>query len=84
LLVIGTNRTGAALELIREQENGWLIPSENVDALYQSMREATLLPQDVWLKRSSAAEISVKNHAITNGVSRFQNAVEATLKSYRG
>jgi glycosyltransferase involved in cell wall biosynthesis len=83
LPVIGTNRTGAALELITQRENGWLIPSEDVEALYQSMREAALLSQASLLERSAVAEMSVQRHTIADGVSRFHQAVDATLRSFQ-
>lgn len=79
LPVISTRRTGAALELIKPGENGWIVESDDVESLYRSMREAAALSHDSLLERSAAAEESVRGHSLTVGVSRFQQAVEATL-----
>lgn len=79
LPVIGTNCIGAALELIRNNENGWLIPSGNKEALYDAMKQATLLSAAELLTRSHAARMSVAQHSLANGVDRFHHAIKATL-----
>src|SRR5919205_748386 len=80
LPVIGTDRTGAALELITPGKNGWIVSSENADSLYQSMREGASLTRDSLLEWSAAAEASVRGHSIADGVDRFHQAVDATLE----
>ncbi|MEQ9359061.1 glycosyltransferase family 4 protein [Coleofasciculus chthonoplastes] len=80
LPVIGTNRTGAALELIANNKNGWLITANNKEALYQAMRQATLLSSTQLQERSQAAQMSVYQHSLTQGVNRFNHAIEETLR----
>ena len=82
LPVISTDQTGAALELIKHGENGWIVPSEDAESLYQSMREAALLTQPSLTEMSMAAETSVARHSITDGVERFHQAVYATLEAH--
>ncbi|HEX8141807.1 MAG TPA: glycosyltransferase family 4 protein [Pyrinomonadaceae bacterium] len=84
LPVIGTDRTGAALELIRPRENGWLIPAGDAKALYQSMREVATLSRSALAERSAAAEKSVLNHSLAKGADRFSQAVESTLAVFSG
>jgi len=82
LPIISTDRTGAALELIKPKENGWIVPADDERGLYQAMREAAQLPQADLLACSLAAEKSVAKHTISHGVERFHQAVEATLNAY--
>jgi glycosyltransferase involved in cell wall biosynthesis len=82
LPVISTDQTGAALELIKHGENGWIVPSEDAESLYQSMREAALLTQPSLTEMSIAAETSVARHSIADGVERFHQAVHATLEAH--
>jgi glycosyltransferase involved in cell wall biosynthesis len=79
LPVIGTERTGAALDLIKPGQNGWLIPTDSASALYNAMRQAVLLSAEEYLRWSDAARLSVAQHSLTDGVDRFHQAIEATL-----
>lgn len=79
LPVIGTNRTGAALELIKDNENGWLVPAADREALYQAMKKAALLSKDQLLFHSYLARMSVSEHSLEDGVKRFHNAIRETL-----
>lgn len=80
LPVIGTDRTGAAIELIEPGRNGWLVAANDADALYRAMSEAASLPPGVLRERALAAEASVLNHDVADGVNRFHRAVEGTLR----
>ena len=84
LPVISTERTGAALELIRQNENGWLIPAGDADALYAAMREATTLSSTSFEERAAGAKKSVATHSLTDGTDRFVRAVETTLTVHSG
>ncbi len=79
LPVIGTVRTGAALDLIKPSQNGWLIPTDSESALYDAMRQAVLLSAEDYIQWSDAARLSVAKHSLTDGVDRFLQAVNATL-----
>lgn len=81
LLVIGTDRTGAALELVEPEKNGWLVSAGDGESLYAAMRKAAMLSQEELVKGSLAAEASVARHGLADGVERFLIAVEETLKA---
>jgi glycosyltransferase involved in cell wall biosynthesis len=82
LPVIGTNRTGAALELIKDRQNGWLIPTGNLQALYQAMKQAAMLSDLELASYSEAAINSVSQHSLADGVNRFAQAVQGTLQTF--
>jgi glycosyltransferase involved in cell wall biosynthesis len=80
LPVIATDRTGAAIDLVRSGSNGWLIPADNEDALYLAMRRAASLSAEQWQEMSGAARASVTGHSLAHGARRFLNGVaEARL-----
>lgn len=79
LPVISTDRTGAALELIRHQDNGWLIPANQAAALYQAMKQAVLLSNPAYIACARAAQMSVARHALSCGVDWFVHAVHQTV-----
>jgi len=79
LPVISTERTGAALEFIKERQNGWIIPAGEKAALYKAMREATLLSPGEFLERSHNARMTVSNHSLEDGVRKFHDTVMGTL-----
>jgi glycosyltransferase involved in cell wall biosynthesis len=83
LPVIGTNHTGAALELIKERQNGWLIPANNSQALYQAMKQAAMLSNEELAGYSEAAVNSVSQHSLVDGVNRFAAAVRGTLQTFK-
>jgi glycosyltransferase involved in cell wall biosynthesis len=82
LPVISTNRTGAALDLIDNEKNGWLIPSNCESALYQAMKQAAMLSASELADYSQAALVSVNRHSLKDGVNKFQEAVRETLYSF--
>ena len=75
LPVISTTKVGAALELIRHGENGWLIAPEDGEALYRAMKQAIYAP----VTMREAALQSVAHHQLGDGVSRFCGAVASAL-----
>ena len=82
LPVIATDRTGAALDLLRPGSNGWLIPSADEDALYRAMREAASLDAAQWQRMSRNARASVAGHSLADGARRFLDGVaEAIARS---
>lgn len=79
LPVIATDRTGAALDLLRHGENGWLIAAGDERALFQAMREAASLDEARWQAMSRKARASVAGHSLADGARRFLTGVaEAT------
>jgi glycosyltransferase involved in cell wall biosynthesis len=77
LPVIATNRTGAALDLLRPGSNGWLVPAANEAALYRAMREAASLDAEQWRMMSRNARASVARHSLADGARRFLAGVAA-------
>jgi glycosyltransferase involved in cell wall biosynthesis len=82
LPVISTNYTGAALELIRDGENGWLIPANSQAYLYKGMRKAVLLSETELSHLSLSARSTISQHSLKHGVNHFYNTVNATLSLY--
>ncbi len=81
LPVISTNRTGAALELIKPNWNGWLVNTDSVDELYDVMREAVMLSPANLKFYSDNARNSVTDYSLEAGVKRFNQCVEATMNT---
>ncbi len=82
LPVIGTTKTGAALELIQPNHNGWLIDPGNVRQLADVLETISRLSAEQMAQCSSFAVASVVNHSLAAGVSRFKAAVAATLAAW--
>lgn len=74
LPVIGTNRTGAAIDFIKPETNGWLVKSGDTESLLAAMRSAADLTPEQWQAMSRAALESVATHTIENGARRFLDA----------
>ena len=72
LPVIATDRTGAALEFVETGRNGWLIPTENADALFKAMREAVTMSNWALAQFSRTAQQSIANHSLEQGANRFK------------
>ena len=79
LPVIASDRTGAALDLVRPGGNGWLVEAGNVDSLSNAMRQAATQSEARWTQMSAEARSSVSDHSLTNGAGRFIRAVDSAL-----
>jgi len=79
LPVIATDRTGAALELVRKDVNGWVVPAGDGGALYSAMQQAAELPAETLLKYSVSARTSISRHSLEKGVERFISAAEGSM-----
>lgn len=82
LPVIASTATGAARDLIRAEDNGWLVPPSRGDALYRAMKAAAELDTPRLQGRSQAARASVADHQLECGAERFLTAVETTLDAW--
>ena len=82
LPVIASDRTGAALELLRPRANGWLIPANDETALLAAMVDAARLSDEEMRACSMAAVASVSEHTLQDGVSHFLEAAEQSLASW--
>lgn len=83
LPVIATTSTGAAVDLIKPGNNGWLVPCGDVTALASAMREAASLDSDTLRKMSANAQASVANHQLEDGARLFAAETIAALRRYR-
>lgn len=81
LPTISTDRTGAALDLIRTGQNGWLVPANDESALYQAMRNAVALEPHTWKAMSDQARASVREHSLADGARRFVAGVRDAMQS---
>lgn len=77
LPVISTDRCGAALALIEDGVNGFIVPTENVDALKEAIR--TALQSDLKSMGAAAVE-SIKPYTIENMVSQHLKHFEEIKK----
>jgi glycosyltransferase involved in cell wall biosynthesis len=82
--VIGSTRMGAALELIRPGENGWLVKPGNLDSLLAALRQAAALTPPELARMSAAARASVEGHMLADGARRFTDAARGSIKSFYG
>ncbi len=80
--VISTDKTGAAIELIKT-DFGWVVPAGNKVALRDAMRAAANLTEQQRLIMSSRARQSAKGSDLVSGVNRFCDAVDLSLASFR-
>lgn len=86
LPVISTNCTGAAIDLIQDGCNGWVIEAENdidqEESLYQAMYQAVNLPSQELAKYSQSAVDCAGKHSLEHGVQRFEQAATQTIEQF--
>lgn len=80
LPVIGSDRTGAALDLIKPGFNGWLVSAGGEDSLYEAMRAAAALGERQWQAMGQHARDSVAKHTLADGAKQFLAAVDLALR----
>ncbi len=79
LPVIGTDRTGAALDFIKEGRNGWLVRAGCSDALFAALHQAASLSHPEWEILSREASASVAHHRLADGAARFAAAASEAM-----
>lgn len=84
LPTIATDRTGAALDLIKPRSNGWLVRAGDPDGLSRAMKQAARLDRDEWVAMSRRARASVADHALPIGAARLLQGVEQAVAQSRG
>ena len=82
LPVIGTDATGAAIELIKDSHNGWLIDANSAESLKEVMLQAIKLTPEELGNYSSAARDRANEHSLTNGVQRFEETAAETIRLF--
>jgi len=83
LPVISTNRTGAAIDLIAEGRNGWVVKANDADALFDAMQSAASLSASQWSTMSQAARCSVAANSLSAGAARFMAAADQARAGVR-
>jgi glycosyltransferase involved in cell wall biosynthesis len=84
LPVIATNRMGAALDLVQNGLNGWIVPAGDEAALGTALRSAASLSDERLGEFSKAAHESVASHSLEDGAQRFLAAAYETVARWRG
>jgi len=82
LPVIGTDTTGAAIELIRDSHNGWLIDADSEESLHEAMHQAIKLSPEELANYSQNAKNRADDHSLTNGVERFERTAIETIRLF--
>ena len=80
LPVIGTDSTGAAIELIKDSYNGWLIDADSEECLQEAMHQAIKLSPAELANYSQAARERTASHSLADGVRRFEQTALETIK----
>src|SRR5690606_13612865 len=76
LPVIATDRTGAAIDLVDEGRNGWLVRAGSESALVNAVRRVAKLDENELLRMSAAATLRARAHTLEEGARRFLAACE--------
>jgi glycosyltransferase involved in cell wall biosynthesis len=82
LPVISTDCTGAAIELIENGVNGWIIATDDECGLEQALRTVAELTDAQLDKISQAAISTARHHSLQHGVNRFFEAVNGSLAAF--
>jgi glycosyltransferase involved in cell wall biosynthesis len=83
LPVIGTDRTGAALELISDWDNGWLVSAGSTESLATAMRSAATIPWEHLSQMAETARETAVHHSLSSGADRFLRAAEDTIGCWK-
>lgn len=83
LPVIGTDRTGAALDLIQPGHNGWVAEAGDVGSLELALRAAAGLSEEDLEAMSRAASETAVAHSLETGAERFLHAAKETVGRWK-
>jgi glycosyltransferase involved in cell wall biosynthesis len=82
LPVISTTQTGAAVEFIKTDWNGWLIPPDDEESLFRALCRAAELRSRDKATMARRARDTVAGHQLENGAGRFVVACRSALQSW--
>ena len=82
LPVIGTDRTGAAREFVRDGHNGLLVSAGRDLPLGDALRRAAGWSAEELRSISDAARSTVRDHSLENGVGKFLAAVRRSTATF--
>lgn len=82
LPIIGTDRTGAAIEFVKTNDNGWLIPGNDEAALLNAMRAAVALSEDEKAALADNARKTVVDHQLNDGVRKILAEADSAVANW--
>lgn len=82
LPVIATYRMGAALDLLKDGVNGWIIEPDDLPGLVAVLQKVAKLGKNDLRGMSSAARHSVEKHGLAHGARRFVRACYAAVENW--
>ena len=82
LPVIATDRMGAALDLIRPGENGWIVRADELESLESAVQHAVELSGTELDTMSAAAVATASRHSLPEGADRFCDAAERVIQEW--
>lgn len=81
--VIVTDAVGAAFDMVKNGENGFMVPEKDVNALYSSMK-IILTDRELELNMGiKSKKVIEENYRYENMINGFKEAIECTLKKTR-
>ncbi|MBT6199305.1 MAG: glycosyltransferase family 4 protein [Bacteroidetes Order II. Incertae sedis bacterium] len=83
ILVVSTDQTGAALELI-DEEIGWVVPANQTEPLVESLRSAIMCSSRERNIRIANGRRRVMSMDVRGGTKKFSDAVGKSLASFQG
>lgn len=82
LPVIATTRMGAGIDLVRDQESGWLVRPGDWKAILRVLREVGEIDDAALRYRSECARSAVAEHQLINGARRFLAACDDAIRNW--
>jgi glycosyltransferase involved in cell wall biosynthesis len=82
LPVIGSDRMGAALDLIRNDVNGWLTPAGDEEAVFNAMYDAATCSKERLSEFALSARDTIENHSLQRGAKRFAGYACEAVESW--
>lgn len=82
LPVITTMDAGAALELVRHEVNGWLLPNSEARSIESALCRLAELTREELARISHSARESVQSHTLDEGRSRFVAASNLAMEAF--
>jgi glycosyltransferase involved in cell wall biosynthesis len=70
--VLATDQMGAAYDLIRHENNGWIASAGSLEGLVQCLELAAMVDDAALVNMSAAAAASVASHQLSNGAEAFE------------
>ena len=83
LPVIATDKVGASVDLIKNQENGYVVESRNIEQLYEAMKKILANPKIEESMSKRSQEMIEESFTIEHAAKGFVSAIEYTVYNRR-